>query len=133
MECCKIELRNFLKDNNLIKATDGDLWIGNEWPFNKKIEAKLTLHMQDRLFILLPKNFTNQFKTPIELIECVGYVDTPLFLQPNEQNEFEIRNNMNLFRKKPHPLMYLFNYIMNSIVSTVYELQHAKEINFVNA
>ena len=80
--------------------------------------------MQDRLFILLPKDFTNKFKKPIQLVECVGYVNMPLVLQMIEQNEFELRNNQNLFRKKPNPIVFLYNFINNNISSTVYEWQH---------
>jgi len=77
--------------------------------------------MQDRLFILLPKGFTSKFKKPIDLVECVGYVNMPLVLQMIEQNEFELRNNQNLFRKKPNPIVFLYNFINNNINSTVYE------------
>ena len=40
---------------------------------------------------------------------------------------------MSLFRKSPNPLVYLFNFIMNNIVSLVYELQHAKHFSDIKA
>lgn len=132
MEVCKIEIRNFLNDQHLIKQSSklGDAWICQQWP-SKKLEARLTLHLQDRLFILLPKNFTSMFQRPIDLIECVGYVDVPLFLMANEQNEYELRNNPKLFRKKPHPLVFLYNFIMNNMMTSVYEQQHRNRATIV--
>ena len=70
---------------------------------------------------MLPRNFTQLFHTPGELIECVGYVDTPLQLQALDRNEMELRTNPRLYRKKPNPLVYLYNFIMNNITSFVYE------------
>lgn len=89
--------------------------------------------MQDRLFILLPKNFTQIFPRPRDLIECVGYLDTPLALPALEQNEYELRNNAKLYRKKPNPVVYLFNFIINNITSAVYEQQYSKQMAIVKA
>ena len=134
-EACKIEIRNFLSDHGLLKPQQRlrDEWAAQPWPLSKKLEQKLVLHMQDRLFLLLPKSYTQQFPRPWELIECVGYVDTPLVLQANEQNEYELRNNKSLYRKSPNPLVYLFNFIMHNITSKVYEAQHAKSFQAVQA
>lgn len=89
--------------------------------------------MQDRLFLLLPKTYTQQWPRPQDLIEVAGYVDTALMLQANEQNEWELRNNKSLYRKSPNPLVYLFNFIMHNITSKVYESQHAKSFQAVAA
>jgi hypothetical protein len=132
-EVCKIEIRNFLIDNNLLKSNGNDSWVNLFWSGPAKKLEKLTLHMQDRLFILLPKNFIQAFPRPRDLIECVGYIDTPLALQAIEQNEFELRNNMKLYRKKPNPIVYLFNFVMNNITSMVYEQSYSKHMNTIKA
>ena len=72
-EACKIELYNFLTEQNYLKnqpnyyqrmragmqnAQISDQWINQSWPTDKKFPLKLIQYMQDRLFIMLPKNFT---------------------------------------------------------------------------
>lgn len=68
----------------------------------------------------MPKGFTRIFKNPADLIECAGYIDQVLQLRPRDENEWELRNNKNLFRKKANALVYLYNFIMNNIPSAVY-------------
>ena len=54
MEACRIELRNFYSDNSLIKERN-DGWMKQPWP--KKFETKILVHLNDRLVIMLPKNY----------------------------------------------------------------------------
>ena len=98
-----------------------DQWIHQPWPIKKGFEMKLIIYLQERLFIMLPKNFTHCFPCPKELIDCVGYIGLPLLLQPVDKNEMDLRTNPNLFRKKPNPIVYLFNFIVNNMTSFVYE------------
>ena len=82
--------------------------------------------MQDKLYIILPKDFQNEFRTPEELIVCVGYVDQVLQLRPRDENEWEIRNNKKLFRKSPNPLVYLYNFLMNNVSSKIYMMKNER-------
>lgn len=96
------------------------------WPSQKGFEKKLINYLQDKLYILVPKGFTKEFSTPSELIECAGYIDQVLQLRPRDENEWELRNNKNLYRKSPNPLVYLYNFIMNNIPSMIYLHQNKK-------
>jgi hypothetical protein len=88
-EALKIEIYNFMIENNYLKhhpnyyqrmragpqaATIYDLWIEKSWPSDKKFAQKLIDYLQIRLFIMLPKNFTEKFRVPKDLIECAGYI-----------------------------------------------------------
>lgn len=57
-----------------------DQWIHQPWPLKKGFEMKLIIYLQERLFIMLPKNFTQCFPCPRELIDSVGYIGLPLLL-----------------------------------------------------
>jgi hypothetical protein len=70
---------------------------------------------------MLPKNFTQEFPCPNELLNCVGYVPLPLILPAADKNEMDLRMNPNLFRRKPNPIVYLYNFIMNNVISFVYD------------
>ena len=60
------------------------------------------------------------YQTPKEFVDQVGYLNSELFLRPSDDNEWEIRNNKNLYKNSPNPLVYLYNFIMNNIVSKIY-------------
>ena len=62
----------------------------------------------------------NIYKTPRELVDSVGYLNTVLRLKPKDDNEYDLRNNKRLFRKPHNPLVYLFNFVMNNISSMIY-------------
>ncbi len=132
-EACKIELRNFMLENGFLKFEDlrknGDgVWMSVPWPA-RNIQQKLALHLQDKLYIILPKNFKEEFRTPAELIECTGFINQVIVLRPRDENEWELRNNKNLYRKSPNPLVFLYNYIMNNISSMIYLLKNERYLN----
>jgi ABC-type antimicrobial peptide transport system permease subunit len=60
------------------------------------------------------------YKTPRDLVDAVGYLNTVLRLKPKDDNEWELRNNKNLYKKAQNPLVYLYNFVMNNISSMVY-------------
>jgi ABC-type antimicrobial peptide transport system permease subunit len=47
-----------------------------------------------------------------------------------DENEWELRNNKNLYRKSPNPLVFLYNFIMNNIPSMIYLNQNKKYLKF---
>ena len=79
--------------------------------------------------MMLPKSFTLTFHTPQSLIQCVGYVNTVLNLQSRDENEWELRNNPKLYRKKTSPAIFLVNFIMNNIPSMFYLNKNKKYLN----
>lgn len=103
--------------------------MNNAWPTQKVFEKKLINYLQDKLYILVPKDFPLEFKTPADLIDCAGYINQVLVLRPTDENEWELRNNKNLFRKSPNPLIYFYNYVMNNISSMVYLYRNKKYLN----
>ena len=58
-------------------------------------------------------------------MRVVAYVDDPLYLNPdNLYNLEDIENNQKLYWPSPNPLLFLLNFIENSICSYVYNWQH---------
>eukprot|EP00347_Sterkiella_histriomuscorum_P002460 403368062 len=137
-EATKIELRNYLLTTGNLKYEDlkryGEtFWMNKAWPTNKRaFEKNLINYLQDKLYILIPRDFVKQFKTPADLIECAGYIDQVLVLRPRDENEWELRNNKNLYRKSPNPLVYLYNFIMNNIASMIYLNKNKKYMRLDN-
>ena len=80
----------------------------------------MLIYFEDQLQLFLPKNFMQHYPTPRHLIDSAGYLNAILVLKPNEDNEQDLRKNPNLFRKKPNPIIYVYNFIMNNVVSMMY-------------
>jgi hypothetical protein len=72
-EACKIEIFNFMVEHHYLKNQPNyyqrqrvgsanqemfDQWIHQPWPLKKGFDMKLIIYLQERLFIMLPKNFT---------------------------------------------------------------------------
>ena len=86
-ECCRIELRNFFLDNNLYSFDtlfgDDTQWLSLPWPKNQDHVA-LKEKFQKIFYIVLPNEYWIKFPTPSKLVDAVGFVDEPMYLNGND-------------------------------------------------
>jgi hypothetical protein len=51
-------------------------------------------------------------------------LDKPLELKQNDLNEWDIRNNENLYWPSPNPILFFVNYVNNNITSDAYRYEN---------
>ena len=127
-EVCRLELRNFLQERNLIShVADFD----KRWDQQVSkiislvaLESKLTNHFQKVVRIYLPKEILRLCETPNEFIEYVGFTNFVIPLPRCDRNEIQATTNPRI-KKRSIPLHYhLHNFIMSRIPSDIYKIRN---------
>jgi len=123
-ECCRIELRNFFLEDSLYPFDtlfgDETQWLSLPWP-KEQDNLDLKEKFQKMFAIILPNEFWLKFPTPSKLVDAIGFVDEPMYLNANDmKNQWDIRNNKKLYWPSKNPVFFVIQFIVNNIQSNIY-------------